>query len=102
MNREIEWKLGLGGLSYRVIGTRVNHHGAVVIPEHAQVVLYEGVKSTAYKADPDLLQALGDAWAATILMPDGEAYKGLNAAGERPETPQVTVCNTGTYPYFPV
>ena len=100
VNREIEWKLGFGGLSYRVIGTRVNHQGAIVIPEHAQVVLFEGVKSSVHKPDPDLLQALADAWAASILLPDGEAYRGLNAAGDRPDTPQVSTCSTGTYPYF--
>lgn len=100
VNREIEWKLGFGGLSYRVTGTRVNHQGAVVIPELAQVVLHEGVKSSAHKPDSDLLQALADAWAATILLPDGEAYNGRNAAGEGPETPQVSTCSNGTYPYF--
>lgn len=100
INREIEWKLGLAGLSYRVTGTRVNHNGSIVIPEHSQVVLFEGVKSSAYKADPDLLQALGDAWAASILLSDGEAYKGHNANGEGPDTPQVTTSNVGVYPYF--
>lgn len=100
VNREVEWKLGMSGLSYRVIGTRVNHQGAIVIPEHAQVVLYEGVKNNAYKPDPELLQALADAWAASILLPDGEAYSGHNAATEGPSSPQVTTCSFGTYPYF--
>jgi len=100
INREIEWKLGLAGLSYRVTGIRVNHNGSIVIPEHAKVVLFEGVKSSSYKADPDLLQALGDAWSASILLPDGEAYRGHNAQGEGPDTPQVSTCNVGTYPYF--
>jgi hypothetical protein len=100
VNREIDWKLGFGGLSYRVTGTRVNHQGLIVMSEHAQVVLFEGTKTSAYKAEPDLLRALGDAWAASVLMPDGEAYRGHNATGEGPETPQVSSCSEGTYPYF--
>ncbi len=100
INREIEWKLGLSGLTYRVFGTRVNHQGLIVKPEHAHVVLFEGVKSSAYKADTDLLQALGDAWSASISLPTGEAYRGHNALGEGPESPQVSSCSTGEYPYF--
>lgn len=101
VNREITWKLGIDGLSYRVIGTRVNHNGSIVIPEHAQVVLYEGLKKGVYGADTDLLQALADAWAALVLLGDGEAYKGHNGQGEGPASPQTNVCKHGTYPYFP-
>ena len=101
-NREIEWKLGFEGLSYRVIGERVNVGESIVKPECRQVVLFEGVKKAAFiKPDNnDLLQALADAWAATILLADGEAYRGCNGATETPDSPQVTVTSEGPYPYF--
>ena len=101
-NREILWELGPQGLSYRVIGNRVNHGGAVVIPELARVVLYEGVKSSVHTPDRDVLTAIADAWAASVQLPLNEAYRGHNAQGEGPDSPQVSTCSTGTYPYFQV
>lgn len=99
-DREIVWKLDLQGLSYRVVGRRVNHGGNVIMPEHSQVTLYEGVKTSTYAANPDTLRAIADAWAATVSLTNGEVYHGHNALGEGPTTPQVNQTSEGPYPYF--
>lgn len=100
VNREIVWKLGMDGLHYKVIGERINIESHIVNPDYKQVVLFEGLKKNVYKPDTDLLQALGDAWAASVLLGDGEAYRGTNNAVQTPETPQVMMSSTGPYPYF--
>lgn len=100
VNREIEWKLGFEGLSYRVTGERVNVGESIVKPECRRTVLFEGLKKGIYKPDNDLLQTLADAWAATILLADGEAYRGCNGATETPDTPQTMTGSDGPYPYF--
>lgn len=102
VNRSLEWSTNPDnlGLSYRVIGTRVNHQGLIVKPELAQIVLYEGTKKSVHGPLTELLQALANAWAASVVLPDGEAYRGHNAGVEGPETPQVSLCATGPYPYF--
>jgi hypothetical protein len=100
VNREIEWKLGMDGLSYRVTGTRVNRGESIVRQQYAKVTLYEGLKKGVHSPDRDILQAIADAWAATILLGDGEAYNGHNAQGEGPLSPLNMTCSEGPYPYI--